>query len=263
MNLGFTLRHRLDAFWPTFLGAHLDPRTRALHLVGNAVFFGILIATAATAHWAWMPLCFLGYVPSWIGHFAFEGNAPVTVGSPFVSGLCDLKIMGLTLSGTLDAETERLFGSARPMPGAPPMHGLEEELAYQERLRLRIRADIPEHPFTAYWPIFVLKHQRAVNIAVHVAAMVFLYTTIAFAIATRRWELLLLVPLSQTAGLVAHALTERTHIDFGDAVFSMRAFACLNRMMVLVLTGRYGRELARIQRILEEWQAARVREIPA
>jgi hypothetical protein len=77
--------------------------------------------------------------------------------------------------------------------------------------------------------------------------MIYLYTLIAYSFYSGRWALLFLIPLSQIAGLIAHATVERSHIDFEDAIFSPRAFSCLNRMMLLCLTGRYGRELARVQ----------------
>lgn len=249
------IRDRIDAFWPTFLAAHLDRRTRICHLAGNAIFFAVLAWAAGTGRYAWMSICFIGYAPSWIGHFIFEKNSPVTLGSPVISGLCDLKMLGLTFAGKLDAETTRLFGSARPTPGTPPIHGIEDELIFQRRLRMRIREEIPEHPFTTYWPIFVLKHQRPINVFVHVSAMVFLYALIVTTIVTGHWNLLILVPLSQSAGLISHALTERTHIDFGDAIFSLRAFSSLNRMMFLFLSGRWGREVSRVRDELDAWKA--------
>jgi hypothetical protein len=82
----------------------------------------------------------------------------------------------------------------------------------------------------------------------------FLNIVLVCAIVTQQWSLLFLVPLAPLSGLVSHALFERNHIDFEDALFSPRAFICLQRMTFGVLTGRYWRQVKEAQKRLSEWQ---------
>ncbi len=242
-------------FWPLFIGTHLNPWNRRFHAFGVIVMFTFFAVFATTGRWGFLLAGFAGYAPSWIGHFLFEGNVPVTIKNPLLSALCDLKMMGMMASGELSAELFRLFGSRSPTPGTPCRVSLENEVAYQEALRYKIGAEIPSHPFTDYWDIFLLKHQNAVNVWVHVLAMLYLYGLLAYVALSGRYSLLIALPLSQLAGLISHALVERTHIDFQDAIFSPRAFFSLNRMMVLVLTSRYWTELERVQQDLRRFQA--------
>jgi len=240
-------RKKLVDFWPLFIGTHLHPWNRRFHVAGNLLMATCLLTAGGTGRWIFLPLAFLGYLPSWLGHFCFEGNLPVTLKSPLVSGLCDLKMMGLMLAGELDPELLRLFGSVAPRPGTQMQLSLDQERAFQKSLRFRIRREIEDHPFQDYWDIFLLKHQNKWNVGWHVAAMLLLYAIIGVAFLTAHWQWLLLIPLSQLIGLFSHAMLERTHIDFEDAIFSRRAFWCLNKMMILTLTGRYGRDLRQVQ----------------
>lgn len=111
--------------------------------------------------------------------------------------------------------------------------------------RLRIGPDVPAHPFTDYWPVFVLKHQNPVNIALHCLGVVWFYGFGLWAFAARDWRLLLALPGSQLIGLLGHLFFERSYIDRQDAVFSMRASWCLNKLFALVVTGRYPAEVRR------------------
>lgn len=251
-----SLHERVNQFWPVFLATHLDPWNRRCHLVGNVVLFGAFAGFALSGWWPLLVVGVAGYVPSWIGHFLCERNRPATLQAPILSALCDLKMIGYMLSGELDDEIERLFGSRTPTPGTPVCVSPEAEKAYQQRMRLRVRAEMGPHPFEGYWEVFVLKHQNPINIWVHVFAMIYLYALLAFVVTTQRWELLIIIPLAQISGLVSHAFFERSFIDFDDALFSPRAFRCLNRMLCLVLTGRYGKELRRVQGELRVWQAS-------
>ncbi len=113
----------------------------------------------------------------------------------------------------------------------------------QRQDRNRINAQIADHPFTDYWDVFVLKHQNAYNIALHVLGVVIFYGLLAAALATRNAWLLLGLPLSQTVGLLGHYFFEHSHIDWQDAVFSLRASRALNRMFWRILTGQYGEDI--------------------
>jgi N-acyl-D-aspartate/D-glutamate deacylase len=120
----------------------------------------------------------------------------------------------------------------------------------------RISDDIVDHPFTDYWDVFVLKHQRPANVACHMAGVVIFYGLLAVAWATGNPWWLCLLPSSQLIGLAGHRLFEQSHIDRRDAVFSLRASRCLNRMFVRVLTGRYFRDVRRLQRQLQDYRTA-------
>lgn len=121
------------------------------------------------------------------------------------------------------------------------------------RHRNRINDSIRDHPFTDYWDIFVLKHQNPWNIALHAAGVLIFYGLLLAAYATSNPLLLFLLPLSQLTGLAGHYLFERSHIDLRDAVFSIRASRCLNRMFYGLITGTYKDELIRTNRILREY----------
>jgi N-acyl-D-aspartate/D-glutamate deacylase len=119
--------------------------------------------------------------------------------------------------------------------------------------RDRISDAIADHPFTDYWDIFVMKHQHPANLALHFAGVVIFYGLMALALLTRQWWLLLLLPLSQAVGLLGHYFFERSHIDLQDAVFSVRASRCLNRMFLRLLTGQYANDIRRANETLRAY----------
>ena len=95
-------------FWPRYLAAHADRRTRALHYLGTlgaATFVGLAISLG---DWRWLvtaPL--VGYAPAWLGHAVFERNRPETFQHPVWSLLSDFRMLGLFLTGRLGAELRR------------------------------------------------------------------------------------------------------------------------------------------------------------
>ena len=233
------LRHAVNDFWPVFIAAHLHPKTQLMHAVGTIWMFSNFGVFAITGRPLFLLLAFFGYSPSWISHLVFEKNVPPTLRSPLVAGLCELKMVGLMIAGELRPELRRLFGTESPAPGSPCLVSLEDERDYQNAIRYRIRASIPSHPFSDYWKIFLMKHQNPLCVGLHAAAMVYFYALLVYIISSGRYSLLLAIPLTQMIGLASHALFERNHIDFEDAIFSYRAFFCLNRMLALLMVGRY------------------------
>ena len=96
-------------FWPRYLAAHADPRTRAVHFIGSGLVLAALAAAIATLDWRWliaMPL--VGYSFAWFGHFVFEHNKPETFGHPFWSLYSDFRMLALFLAGRLSGEMRRI-----------------------------------------------------------------------------------------------------------------------------------------------------------
>ena len=95
-------------FWPRYVDAHRDPRTRALHYAGTLGAAACLAVAAATRDWRWLIAApAAGYGPAWLGHLAFERNRPETFAHPAWSLLSDLRMVGLFFSGRLGRELHR------------------------------------------------------------------------------------------------------------------------------------------------------------
>jgi len=106
-------------FWPHYLRAHSDPRTRLVHYAGTAAGLALALAAAARADWRLLvgaPV--VGYAAAWFAHFAFEGNRPATFGHPLWSFWSDFRMLGLWASGRLDGELERAGAGPRGEGGA-------------------------------------------------------------------------------------------------------------------------------------------------
>jgi hypothetical protein len=89
-------------FWPRYLAAHADRRTRALHYLGTAAAAAALAAFLVTRDWWWLagaPIA--GYAFAWLGHAAFERNRPETFLHPFWSLYSDFRMLFLFLAGRL------------------------------------------------------------------------------------------------------------------------------------------------------------------
>jgi hypothetical protein len=99
-----------EQFWPYYLGEHRDPLNRALHYVGTSLMLGTVATAAITANPTWLLLApVVGYGPAWFGHFVIEHNKPATFKHPVWSLMGDFKMIGMAVTGKLDAELERLF----------------------------------------------------------------------------------------------------------------------------------------------------------
>ncbi len=95
-------------FWPRYLGAHADPRSRLLHYLGTLGAIALLAFAAAGRDWRCLiaaPL--VGYGPAWLGHAVFERNRPATFARPAWSLISDFRMLGLFLTGRLAGELNR------------------------------------------------------------------------------------------------------------------------------------------------------------
>jgi hypothetical protein len=126
-----------------------------------------------------------------------------------------------------------------------------------EARRMRISRDIPDHPFDDYWEVFVCKHQDARNVSVHCACVLMNWAGMLLLLVTFNPWWLCLMPASQVLGLLGHLAFERSHVDRQDALFSMRATRCLNRMCYLVLTRQYSAEVQRVRAELDRYLTMR------
>ncbi len=95
-------------FWPQYLAAPADRRTRALHYVGTGGAALLLALAAIGGDWRLLVAApFVGYVPAWLGHAVFEGNRPQTFSHPAWSLVGDVRMLALFLSGRLAGELRR------------------------------------------------------------------------------------------------------------------------------------------------------------
>src|SRR5438094_1456006 len=101
-------RMKYAEFWPRYLGAHVDPRTRALHYLGTAGALACIAGAAIAGDWRWlMAAPIVGYGPAWLAHAAFERNRPETFSHPVWSLISDFRMLGMFLAGRLAGELRR------------------------------------------------------------------------------------------------------------------------------------------------------------
>jgi hypothetical protein len=103
-----------EEFWPRYLAAHADRRTRGLHYLGTSLALAMITAAATRRDWRWLlgaPVA--GYSAAWLGHVVFENNRPETFGHPGWSLVSDFRMLALFLSGRLGEELHRSGAAAR------------------------------------------------------------------------------------------------------------------------------------------------------
>ena len=99
-------------FWPHYLRAHRDPRTRAAHYLGTFLAIALVIAAAIDGDWRLLPAAPLaGYAAAWFAHAFFEGNRPATFGHPLWSFYSDFRMLALWASGRLEPELDKALRS--------------------------------------------------------------------------------------------------------------------------------------------------------
>jgi hypothetical protein len=94
-----------EEFWPRYLRAHADPRTRALHVAGTLAGTAIVLAAVATRK-PWLAAVGLaaGYGPAWFAHAFIEHNRPETFSAPVASLRADYLMAWHVLRGTIDEQ---------------------------------------------------------------------------------------------------------------------------------------------------------------
>lgn len=94
-----------DEFWPRYLNAHRDPRTRMFHVAGTLAATA-LVASAVKTRRPWLAGVALaaGYGPAWFSHAFFERNKPETFRAPLASLAADFLMAWHVLRGTIDQQ---------------------------------------------------------------------------------------------------------------------------------------------------------------
>ncbi len=78
------------AFWPQYLDAHRDPRTRAIHYLGTILGVCSFVVFLVTLDWRFLLAApILGYGLAMPTHPIFEGNLPKTFEHPALSFVSD------------------------------------------------------------------------------------------------------------------------------------------------------------------------------
>ena len=94
-----------EQFWPRYLQAHRDPRTRLIHVAGTIAGTALVVAAAA-ARKPWLAAAGLaaGYGPAWLSHALIERNRPETFRAPVASLRADFVMACHVLRGTIDQQ---------------------------------------------------------------------------------------------------------------------------------------------------------------
>jgi hypothetical protein len=110
------VERRLDmsfaTFWPRYLRAHSDPKTRAFHVAGTLAATGLVVA-ALVARKPLLGVAALvaGYGPAWISHAFIERNKPETFRAPLASLAADYVMAWHVLRGSIGEQYAAIEGA--------------------------------------------------------------------------------------------------------------------------------------------------------
>jgi hypothetical protein len=104
---------QFEEFWPRYLRAHSDPRTRAMHVAGT-IAGSTLVLGALAFRKPWLVAVGLaaGYGPAWFSHAFIERNKPETFNAPLASLRADYVMAWHVLRGSIEKEIARTQGVA-------------------------------------------------------------------------------------------------------------------------------------------------------
>jgi hypothetical protein len=97
-------------FWPQYVRAHSQPRTRILHAIGSVLSVAALLLALAVNLWILVVVPIVGYSFAWYAHFFVEHNRPETFRHPFYSLAADYRMVFLMMAGRMGAEVAK-YGS--------------------------------------------------------------------------------------------------------------------------------------------------------
>ncbi|HEX8805914.1 MAG TPA: DUF962 domain-containing protein [Candidatus Aquilonibacter sp.] len=100
-----------EEFWPRYLQAHSDPRTRAFHVAGTIAGTALVLGAIALRKPWLVPLGLAaGYGPAWFSHAFIEHNKPETFRAPVASLRGDYLMAWHVLRGSIGNEIARTQG---------------------------------------------------------------------------------------------------------------------------------------------------------
>jgi hypothetical protein len=101
-----------EEFWPRYLQAHSDPRTRACHVAGTIAGTALVLgAIALRKPWLAGIGLVAGYGSAWFSHAFIEHNKPETFSAPVASLRGDFVMAWHVLRGSIDGEIARAQGA--------------------------------------------------------------------------------------------------------------------------------------------------------
>ena len=96
-----------DDFWPYYVRAHAQRRTRVLHAIGSTLALVCIALAIFVNPWFLLGAPLIGYAFAWYSHFFVEHNKPATFGHPFYSLAADFVMLWKIVTGKMDAEVAR------------------------------------------------------------------------------------------------------------------------------------------------------------
>jgi hypothetical protein len=91
-----------EQFYPEYLAAHQDRRTRIVHTLGLVSGLAVGVTGVALRRPAVIATGLaLGYLPAFVSHWVFEKNQPKTFEHPLLSFCGDFVMVSQFLLGTL------------------------------------------------------------------------------------------------------------------------------------------------------------------
>lgn len=109
----------MATFWPVYLREHSRPLTRALHYAGSLLALAWLAATVVLANpWLLLAALVSGYGFAWAAHAFVEKNRPATFTHPWLSFVCDWRMLATFLAGRMGRTLRRHGIEARRRPDA-------------------------------------------------------------------------------------------------------------------------------------------------
>ena len=107
-----------EEFWPFYVREHSKKSTRMFHFVGTSAAGLTAIAALALKKPALSPLALvMGYGPAWFSHFFIENNRPASFKYPLWSFKADWIMWSKILTGTMEAEVERVMDAEHASNG--------------------------------------------------------------------------------------------------------------------------------------------------
>jgi len=104
-------------FWPSYVRAHAQERTRVLHAIGSVLAVVMLGLAFAVNLWFLLGVPAIGYTFAWYAHCFVEHNRPATFEHPFYSLAADYRMLFLMMAGRMDAEVQKCLSGSVPSKG--------------------------------------------------------------------------------------------------------------------------------------------------